>query len=487
MSELARLSDASLAQVPAGVAVPAYDRAALTIGVVHLGPGAFHRAHQADVFDRLLAIESRWAVCAVSLKSAGVRDALVPQDGLYTLVELDREVRFRVIGALRTVLVATESPEAVLDQIAAPGVAVVTLTVTEKGYCLTTAGALDLEHADIRHDLARPAVPASAIGWLVEGLRRRRVAGSGPISVISCDNLTDNGRKLAAAVQALARAQDDADLADWIGAQAAFPNTMVDSITPATDDALRARAAERLGLTDAWPIQREAFTQWVIEDRLAPGAPDFASVGVTLTGDVTTFEQAKLRLLNGPHSSLAYLGRLAGIETVSEAMADPALASFAERLMREDIAPTLKPSPDQDISAYISDVLDRFRNPAIRHLLSQIAWDGSKKLPFRLLGTISDALAAGRSIERLCLPVAAWMAFIVRQAKAGAAITDPIAETLAGLGRAAGDDTDATVERFLALEAVFPSLLAAEPAFRSAVTKAYRGLSAGELANLLEI
>jgi fructuronate reductase len=475
MTTLKRLCDAHLAAVAAGVDQPAYDR----------GPGAFHRAHQADVFDHLLARDPRWAVCAVSLKTPGVRDALTPQDGLYTLVELDRQVRYRIIGALKQVLVAPDAPEVVFGHMASPGVGVVTLTVTEKGYCLTGAGALDLDHADIRRDIARPLVPASAIGWLVEGLRRRMAAGAGPISVISCDNLTDNGRKLGAAVVALAAAQGDQPLADWIAQTVAFPNTMVDSITPATDDALRARAAEHLGLEDAWPIQRERFTQWVIEDRLAPGAPDLASVGVTLTSDVRSYEQAKLRLLNGPHSSLAYLGSLAGLETVSQAMGHSALSGFVERLMLEDIIPTLKAAPGQDLIGYAQAVLERFRNPEIRHRLGQIAWDGSQKLPFRLLGTIADALAAGRSVERLCAPIAGWIGFVVEKARSGERLTDPMAEALLALGREAEADTEAVVSRFLALDSVFPAGLAADAAFRAGVNRAYGQLATGQLEALL--
>jgi fructuronate reductase len=479
-----RLRDATLSLVADGVERPAYDRAAVTIGVVHLGPGAFHRAHQADVFDRLLARDPRWGVCAVSLKSADARDALTPQDGLYTLVELDREVRYRIIGALKQVLVAPQSSDAVLNHLASAAVGLVTLTVTEKGYRLNGAGQLDLDHADILHDLARPAIPVSTVGWLVEGLRRRMAAGAGAISVISCDNLTDNGRKLGAAVLALAKAQGDEALVAWIADNVAFPNTMVDSITPATDDALRARTLERLGLEDAWPIQRERFTQWVIEDRLAPGAPDLAAVGVTLTSDVRSYEQAKLRLLNGPHSSLAYLGSLAGLETVGEAMADPDLAAFVERLMLDDIIPTLKAAPGQDLAGYAQAVLERFRNPEIRHRLGQIAWDGSQKLPFRLMGTITDALAAGRPLARPCAPIAGWIGFVVTKARAGEALTDPMAETLLALGREPGDPTE-TVARFLALETVFPPALAADPAFRAAVTEAYALIAEGRLGEVL--
>ena len=234
------------------------------MGVVHLGPGAFHRAHQAPVFDRLLARDPRWGICGVSLRSPAVRDALTPQDGLYTLVELDAEVRVRIVGALKELLTAPESPRAVLERLESIRTRMISLTVTEKGYCLGPDGALDLAHPDIAFDLTRPAAPRSAVGWLAAGLRARREVSAPGLSVVSCDNLTGNGGKLGRAVVALAEAQGDPGLADWIEARVRFPNTMVDSITPATDDALRARVHDLIGLEDAWPIRREGFTQWVI-------------------------------------------------------------------------------------------------------------------------------------------------------------------------------------------------------------------------------
>lgn len=479
LSPSARLSDATLDRVPPGVARPAYDRAGVTIGVVHLGPGAFHRAHQAAYVERLLARDPRWGICAVSLKSPGVREALAPQDGLYTLVELDAEPSLRMIGALKEILVAAEDAERVLSRLASPQTGLVTLTVTEKGYRLGADGRLDLAHPDIVHDRAKPPVPASAVGWLVEGLRRRRHQG-GELSILSCDNLVGNGRKLAAAVLALAEAQGEPDLAAWIERNVAFPNSMVDSITPATDEALREQVRERLGLADAWPVQRERFTQWVVEDRLKANAPDLAAVGVQLTADVRPFEQAKLRLLNGAHSSLAYLGALMGLDSVAEATAEPRLAGFVESLMRRDIAPSLAPPAEFDLDLYVTAILQRFRNPAIRHRLSQIAWDGSQKVPVRLLGTIEDALRSHRPVGRLSVPVAAWMAFVVGRARAGADLVDPMAEDLTALGAAVGEAPEAAVARFLELETVFPRALARAPAFRAAVTAAYAALARGE-------
>jgi fructuronate reductase len=479
---LQRLSDETLANARGGAWPGAYDRAGVEIGVVHLGPGAFHRAHQAPVFDALLASDPRWGVCGVSLRSPAVRDALAPQDGLYTMVELDAEVRVRIVGSMKQLLTAAETPAAVLERLASPHTRLITLTITEKGYCLTPAGELDLAHPDIAFDLAQPASPRSAVGWLTAGLRARRAAGLAGLPIVSCDNLTDNGRKLGDAVMVLAEAQGDADLAAWIQQEVRFPNTMVDSITPATDDALRGRVSAAIGLSDAWPIQREAFTQWVIEDRLGADGERLASGGVTLAADVRPFEQAKLRLLNGAHSTLAYLGLLAGLPTVADATADPALGPFVERLMRQDIAPSLAPTPGLDLPAYITSILARFRNRAIAHQLSQIAWDGSQKLPFRLLGTIADALDAGRPTQRLALPLAAWMLFAARRARSADPLVDPLAATIAQIAAAPEPQQPA---QFLALKALFSSRLAADAHFLQEVARAHQRLSQGDVRAVL--
>ena len=467
---MARLADVTLDQAPPDIARPAYERRGVAIGVVHLGPGAFHRGHQASFIDRLLAADPRWGICGVSLKSPALREALAPQDGLYTLVELGQAPRLRVIGALKEILTAPLTPDWALARLADPAVALITLTVTEKGYGLDAAGALDPGQADITHDLARPATPASAIGWLVEGLRRRLATGAPPPSVVSCDNLPDNGHRLGDACAEMARRQDDAALADWIAAQVAFPNTMVDSITPATDASLRALVRERLGLEDAWPVQREPFTQWVIEDRLNPGGPDLAAVGVTLAADVRPFELAKLRLLNAAHSSLAYLGLLAGLDHVSEAMAAPWLARFIETLLVEDIAPWL-PAGGPEPLAYIAAILTRFRNPAIRHRLAQIAADGSQKLPARLVPSLAAARAAGQPLDRLVLPLAAWIAFIRREIWSGRAVADPLA------ARLAAKTLEADAATLLGDMGILTRDLASDPQVRAALNRALARLA----------
>jgi fructuronate reductase len=278
-----------------------------------------------------------------------------------------------------------------------------------------------------------------------------------------CDNLPGNGQRVAAAVEALARVCD-AGLADWIAAECRFAGTMVDSITPASDAALQARVTAATGLNDAAAVQRERFAQWVIEDVLPPGGPDLASVGVVMTHDVAGFERAKLRILNGAHSSLAYLGLLRGADTVAAAMADPVLAGFVERMVRGDVLPGVPTLPGFDLDAYVDDVLMRFRNPAIRHRLAQIAIDGSQKLPYRLLDSVAAARADGRPVERLMLPVAAWMRWIARAPDAST-IDDPLAPILWATSRDGGDP----VARFMDLASVFPATLRDDPVVRAAL------------------
>jgi fructuronate reductase len=468
-----RLSNATLHLVPDHVERPAYDRAAAALGVVHFGPGAFHRAHQAWYFDEMLKAGGAFAVCGVAVRSSDVEDALAPQDGLYTLAEREAEPRLRVIGSIKAVLTAPRAPERVLARLADPMVRMVTSTVTEKGYCLTPAGDLDLEHPDIRRDLAGDRHPVSFPAWLAAGLAARRAAGLAPFVAVSCDNLSDNGKRLRRAVAQFAEAKGDRDLAAWIAGEVRFPSTMVDSITPATDDDLRARVGDELGLEDAWPIQRERFVQWVVEDELGGDAEAFAAAGVTLTRDVAAFEKAKLRLLNGAHSTLAYLGLGLGHETVAQAMADPRLSAFVERMMRQDIAATLPATAGLDLSAYIAAVLQRFRNPAIAHRLAQIAWDGSQKLPFRILETTAEALAARRPVDRLATAIAAWARFIRARAQAGESITDPMADTLLDLGKRMRGDPASDLAPLLALSSVFPPAVTQAPAFRVAVETAY--------------
>ena len=444
-------------------------------GIVHFGPGAFHRAHQADYVNRLLREDPRWGIAAVALKSRGTIDALNAQDGRYTLAILDSERSYRTIAA-HSRFFGPGDGAAAREQLADPPVRIVTITVTEKGYCLGPDGTLDFAHPDILHDLANPHHPASLIGWLGLGLADRRAKGIAPFVPICCDNMMSNGTKLRDAVIAFAERLDP-ELSRWIGAEALFPNTVVDSITPATDERLRQIVREETGFDDAIPVSREAYAQWVIEDVLPEGSPDLESVGVVLSPNVDVWARAKLRILNGAHSTLAYLGLLSGHETVADAMSDAALASFVQRMVMDDIIPALQPSPI-DLKRYAEATFARFRNPAIHHQLSQIAWDGSQKLPYRLLDTIMEARASGRPIERLVVPIAAWILFLERQARAAAPIADPLADTLRA--RALSDDP---IDQILGLCEVFPESLGRDPAFQKAVKDAASQLRPGGVAD----
>lgn len=479
-----RLSEATLGRLPQGVRRPRYDRQGMQPGIVHIGPGAFHRVHQAWYAQRWLEHDPRWGIVAVSLRSAALRDALRDQDWLYTLAVLDARESFEVIGSLRDVMVAEQAPDTAVRTIAGPATRLVTLTVTEKGYCLDGEGRLDLQHPDIAHDLANPSAPRSAVGFVVEGLRRRRERGMPPVPILSCDNLPDNGRLLAAAARDFAAARDPG-LAAWIEAEVPFPCSMVDSITPATTAELQRRVTAETGFEDRWPVQRESFVQWVVEEHRALDGPDWERCGVTLTNDVSGYERAKLRLLNGAHSTLAYLGILRGHETVSDAMRDEALRGFVRDLMVEDVLPTLKPVRGLDVMSYVEAVLKRFENPAIRHELAQIAWDGSKKLPVRILGTVRDALAAGASVDRPCTTVAAWLHFVRRRTASGVALVDPLAADLARLAREATTGTSAAdVAAFLELREVFPLELVRQERFREALERAYARLAVSPTALL---
>jgi fructuronate reductase len=471
-----RLSLAALSGLPSDILRPSYDPAGTRIGIVHFGAGAFHRAHQAVYVDDLLATHPDWAICGVSLHNSEVRDALLPQDNLYALALLGATSSLRVIGAIRELLCAPEQQATVLARLADPAVKLVTLTVTEKGYCLAGED-LDAAHPDIAHDLAHPATPRSAIGYLAAGLAARRALGLKPFTVLSCDNLAGNGRRLRRATLQFTQRFDPV-LAAWIENEVAFPCSMVDSITPATDEPLRARVAATLGCTDAWPVQRETFTQWVIEDHFCNARPPLEQAGVTFSRDIAGYDRAKLRLLNGAHSTLAYLGLLLELETVGDAMRVPALAHAVERLMRESIAPAIALAPGLNPGSYIDAILARFRNPAIHHKLSQIAWDGSQKLPVRLLSTIGDALAQGRDIAPLCRSIAAWMCFARRQARNGVALVDPLNDALTGIGRDCTGDARADVAAFFTLDAVFAPL-SADERFAKALRAAYAALADG--------
>ncbi|MFD1107327.1 mannitol dehydrogenase family protein [Sphingobium olei] len=430
-----RLSSAALADLPGDVIRPAYDRVAVRCGVVHIGIGAFHRAHQAVFFDDALnGGDLRWGIVAASLRSPAVRDQMEPQDGLYTMLVRDGAAeQARVIGAVQRVIVAPEEPQALIEAMASPDTHIVTLTITEKGYKLDPAtGALMEEDVQLAADILSLERPQTAPGFIVAALARRREAGLPPFTAISCDNLPHNGARLRDAVIALA-GRHDPGLADWIAAEGAFPQTMVDRIVPATTAADVAALSARLGVEDRAMVKTEPFRQWVIEDRFCGPRPDFGE-GVQLTRDVAPWEEAKLRLLNGAHSGIAYLGGLAGIDHVHEVLALPDARHFVEALWDESET-TLSPPPGLNVATYRRALMARFDNPTLAHRTRQIAMDGSQKLPQRLLAPVAARIARGQEADALSLAVAAWIRWQAGVDDAGAAhaVDDPLAGEIAVL------------------------------------------------------
>ncbi|HSJ78972.1 MAG TPA: mannitol dehydrogenase family protein, partial [Erythrobacter sp.] len=398
MNQTSRLSAPALPDLPADWARPSYDRSQ-PCGVVHLGIGAFHRAHQAWFFDALMAAgHEGWMIRGASLRSPAVAQAMNPQDGLFTVLVRDGgEEWAQVVGSVRDVLVAPDDPAALVRALANPTVALVMLSVTEKGYCLDPAtGALRADDPAVAADIANIAAPLTAPGFLVAGLAARRAKGIAPFTVLSCDNLPENGQRTRAAVLALAEAVDPA-LAAWIAAEVAFPSSMVDRIVPATtpDDLDNFESAT--GWRDEALVQTEPFAQWVVEDCFAGRRPPLDEVGVQFTRDVAGWEKAKLRLLNGAHSAIAYLGGLAGHAHVHQAMAAPGFAALIEALWDEAGA-TLDPVDGFDPAAYRAQLRTRFANCALMHRTHQIAMDGSQKLPQRWLQTILATRRGGRGV-----------------------------------------------------------------------------------------
>ena len=466
---MTRLSAAS--HLPPSIHAPAYDRAARKTGIVHLGTGAFHKAHQAVYTDDALAAGGDWMITGVSLRSQDVAEALNPQDGLYTLVVRGADgVSARVVGSVGGVLVAPREPRAVMAALTAPETKIVSLTITEKGYGLDPkTGGLDRAHASVAPDLADPRRPAGAVGLIVEALRLRRERGFTPFTALCCDNLPHNGKVLKRLVSEFAAAVD-AELGEWIAANVTFPSTMVDRITPASTEATFAEAERLTGFEDRAAVETEPFTQWVIEDDFVAGRPAWEAGGAIFATDVAPYEKMKLRMLNGAHSMLAYSGYIAGHQYVRDVMRDAALARLVARHMAA-AARTLDPVPGVDLEAYKADLLARFANPAIAHQTYQIAMDGTQKLPQRLIEPAIATLRAGGSLDAYAFAVAAWMRYCLGMDETGQryVLRDPREAEIAALLGGQEDDSASIVDRLLALPGLFPHELAAAPEWRRAV------------------
>ena len=416
-----RLASAALGQVPSGVEQPGYDPAAQAVGIIHFGIGAFHRAHQAWYTDRAMAAGTRdWAITGISLRSDDVARQMNPQDGRYTVTERSAAgAATRLVGAVRDVLVAGQSAAAVIAALAAPGTRIVSFTVTEKGYCRAPGGDLDPDQA------AR----GSFYPLLAQALRRRRDTGIAGLTLLSCDNLADNGRQLERLMTDYLAGHDPA-LLDWFQSQCTCPSTMVDRIVPATTAADRAELRARTGLDDHAAVFTEPFSQWVIEDRFAGPRPRWEAVGAELVADVRPYEMAKLRMLNGAHSLLAYCGLRRGHEFVHQAIADPALRASVEQLMLREAAPSIAAAPGQDLYRYAADLIERFANPALNHRLRQIAMDGSQKIPQRWLETLAANRRTGTKCPAILAGIGAWLIHLRGD---NGPVEDPLAEELAAL------------------------------------------------------
>ncbi|MCR9278196.1 MAG: mannitol dehydrogenase family protein [Pseudomonadaceae bacterium] len=432
-----RLSNETLAHT--AVRKPAYERADVTCGIVHLGIGAFHRAHQAVYTDDLLATgDTRWGITGASLRSTSVRDTLAPQDFLYTVSSRDGKAApsNRVIGSVLDVLALSEvgQLERLCELISRPSTHVITLTITEKGYCSDQRGELDTDHPDIQRDLASPLQPVSTPGVLALALRQRFETGSRPLTILSCDNLSGNGRTTAKVVRTMLSATSP-EVISWLDDNVAFPSSMVDRIVPAITDSAIAEFENENGYLDNGLLTPEPFSQWVIEDRFAGDRPDWASAGAQLVRDVHPFEQAKLRLLNATHSALAYLGLLAGYETVHEAIKDPAIARYVQRLLDEEITPVVDCPTGMNVDDYKASVLQRFSNSAVPYRTAQVASDGSQKLPQRIHPSLFARLERGLSSPLLSGVVAAWLRCL-QAPPGGVPINDPSAAAVASVAQA---------------------------------------------------
>ena len=466
--------------LPARVQQPRYDRQQLRSRIVHFGFGAFHRAHQALLTNRVLNEKGGdWGICEISLFSGDVlMSQLRAQDHLFTVLEKGAEGNEAIIvGAVHECLNAKlDSLPAIIEKFCEPQVAIVSLTITEKGYCIDPAtGKLDLNNPRIVHDLENPSEPHSAPGILVEALHRRRERGLPAFTVLSCDNIPDNGHVVKNAVLGMAQKRS-AGLSEWIDSHVSFPGTMVDRIVPAATEASLAVITDALGVEDPCAISCEPFIQWVIEDNFVAGRPEWEVAGVQMVQDVLPWEQMKLRMLNGSHSFLAYLGYLAGYAHINECMEDTAFREAARRLMLNEQAPTLR-IKDVDLTAYADSLLERFANPALQHRTWQIAMDGSQKLPQRMLDGIRVHLERNTPWSLLALGVAGWIRYVSGTDERGNAIDvrDPLSDKIRTIVNASSDID--RVPALLGLSEVFGHDLAHNRVFVEAVSQAYQRIT----------
>jgi mannitol 2-dehydrogenase len=469
------LNQDNLKRLPSSVQAPTYDRRQVTESMVHIGVGSFYRAHQAVYADTLLQRtgDTEWGYCGVGLlpQDARMRDALLPQDCLFTVVERDAAGdKARVIGSMLNYLYAPQDMEVVLSKLASAQTRIVSLTITEGGYYVNEGtGEFNDAHPDIVHDLQHPRQPKCSFGVLAEALDRRREHGLEPFTVMSCDNLQHNGDLTRKMLLAFAERRDPA-LSAWLAEQGAFPSSMVDRITPATTDDDRALLKEKFGVEDNWPVVTEPFMQWVIEDKFPGGRPLWEVAGAQMTGDVLPYEKIKLRLLNAGHQAICYIGMLLGYQFAHEAMQDARIHKLLTKMMDTEVTPLLTPPPGIDLAAYKESLIERFSNPAISDQLPRIGTEGSARIPKFVLPSITEALPLGLPVKLLSFTVAAWFRYLNGTDDAGRQmpIVDPIGDELQKRARDGGRNP----ETLLGIRKLFGDELPRSPAFADEVRNA---------------
>ncbi|MCK1790377.1 mannitol dehydrogenase family protein [Pseudomonas violetae] len=467
-----KLNRQNLPHLAPEVVLPAYALSDTRQGIAHIGVGGFHRAHQAYYTDALmnLGMDLDWAICGVGLRAEDrrARDDLQGQDYLFTLYELGDtdDTEIRVIGAIRDMLLAEDSAEVLIARLADPQIRIVSLTITEGGYCIDdSSGEFMADLPQIQHDLTHPHAPQTVFGFLCAALARRRAAGIPAFTLMSCDNLPHNGAVARKALLAFA-ALHDADLGLWIAANVSFPSAMVDRITPMTSTAHRLQLADRHSVDDAWPVVCEPFVQWVLEDKFVNGRPAWEKVGVQFTADVTPYEEMKIKLLNGSHLALTYLGFLKGYRYVHETMSDPLFVRYMRAYMHLDVTPQLSPVPGIDLVDYQDTLVARFSNQAIADQLERVCSDGSSKFPKFTVPTINRLIADGRDTRRAALVVAAWAVYLKGVDENGDTYTIP--DPRATFCQTLVADDALVTQRLLGVEEIFGTTIAQSPEFVAA-------------------
>jgi mannitol 2-dehydrogenase len=468
-----QLNAANLNLLDPKIQVPKYDRRKVSQSIMHVGVGGFHRAHQALYMDDLLQQggDLDWGYCGVGLlkHDARIRDVMLSQDCLYTLVERSLEGdKARIIGSIVNFLFASDDPQKVIEQMASPQTRIVSLTITEGGYYIDqSTGGLDEKHPDIQYDLAHPHEPLCSFGYLLEALDRRRTRGLAPFTLMSCDNIQSNGEVAKKLLTAFAELRDPV-FRNWLTENCIFPNSMVDRITPATTDEHRSLVKEKFRIDDGWPVMTESFKQWVIEDHFVQGRPAWELAGAQMTTDVLPYEKMKLRLLNASHQALCYIGMLLGYQLVHETMEDRDIQKLVEQMMDHEVSPLLSEVPGVDLTDYKKTLIERFANTAIRDQLSRIGIYGSSGIPKFVLPSIEEQLQRRGPIKLLSFTVASWFRYLNGLDESGKEMPmlDPMAQTLRERAKAAGRDA----RQLLAMREVFSEELANSPAFANQVT-----------------